>query len=284
MKITATLLTLFTLFLRQLLPAQESTYLSLPEGAVARLGKGTINAVQYSPDGTYLAVATSIGIWLYDTTTYQVEHSQNGEVDLFTGHTGSVLSIAFSPNGKLLASGGRDNTVRLWNMETDEITKLYGHRGWIYSVAFRPDGRTLAVGSWDKTVVLWKEVTRDNTVQWEHNQTLYGHTGPVYSVAFSPDGSVLASGSEDKTVRLWETVTWHQKRMLTGYTSGVYNVAFRPDGGVLATGSPVNTAWVWDTETWEQLGWTFAAGMNWIDSIVFSPDGTTIASTSVGKR
>ena len=140
--------------------AQEYTQWGLPEGAIARLGKGTINAVQYSPDGAYLAVATSIGIWLYDTTTYQVENSRNGEADLFIGHTDSVLSIAFSPNGKLLASGSRDNTVRLWNMETDEITKLYGHRGWIYSVAFSPDGRTLAVGSWDKTVVLWKEVTR----------------------------------------------------------------------------------------------------------------------------
>ena len=146
MKVTVTLLTLFALF-SPITPAQESTQLNLPEGAIARLGKGSIHAIQYSPDGTRLAVAGSVGIWIYDTTTHR-------EVALFTGHTGSVLSIAFSPDGKFLAGGCRDDTVRLWNIETDEITTLTGYRGWVYSVAFSPDGRTLASGSWDDTVVL----------------------------------------------------------------------------------------------------------------------------------
>ena len=151
MKITATLLMLLVLFLPNTYP-QESTHLNLPTSAIVRLGKGSIHAIQYSPDGTRLAVAGSVGIWLYDTTTHQ-------EVALFTGHTGSVLSIAFSPDGKFLAGGGRDDTVRLWNIETDEITTLTGYRGWVYSVAFSPDGRTLASGSWDDTVVLWEAAT-----------------------------------------------------------------------------------------------------------------------------
>ena len=172
MKITVALLTLLVLF-SLTTPAQESTHLNLPEGAVARLGKGSINAIQYSPDGTRLAVATSIGIWLYDTTTYQ-------EVALFTGHTGSVLSMAFSPDGKFLASGGRDDTVRLWDIETDEITTLTGYRGWIYSVAFSPDGSALASGSEDKTVRLWETVT------WHQKRMLTGYTSGVYNVAFRP--------------------------------------------------------------------------------------------------
>jgi WD40 repeat protein len=108
MKITMTLLTFFALF-SPITPAQESTHLNLPEGAVARLGKGSINAVQYSPDGARLAVATSIGIWLYDTTTYR-------EVALLAGHTDDGYDVAFSPDGATLASGSWDSTVLLWKI------------------------------------------------------------------------------------------------------------------------------------------------------------------------
>ena len=121
----------------------------LPEGATLRLGKGTIREIAYSPNGTLLAVASSIGIWLYDTATYD-------EVALLTGHTEPVDSLAFSPDGSTLASGSLDTTVRLWDAATGErLNTLTGHKNWVRSVAFSPDGTTLASGSRDGTVLLW---------------------------------------------------------------------------------------------------------------------------------
>ena len=139
MKTTMTLLTLLVLFLPNTYP-QEYTQLSLPEGAVARFGKGGLAGIQYSPDGTRLAVASTIGIWLYDTTTHR-------EVALLTGHTDTVFNVAFSPDGKTLASGSRDGTVRVWDTVTGEHKRtLTGHQRWVTSVAFSPDGKVLASG------------------------------------------------------------------------------------------------------------------------------------------
>ena len=182
MKTTVTLLILFTLFSPNIF-AQDYARWELPKGATARLGKGSVNEIQYSPDGTRLAVASSIGIWFYDTSTYQ-------EIALFTGHTEAVNSVSFSPDGRTLASGSDDKTIRLWDAVTGEHKHtLTGHTRAVRGMAFSPDGRTLASGSEDRTVRLW------NTLTGEHKHTLTGHTSRVLSVAFSPDGQTLASGS-----------------------------------------------------------------------------------------
>ena len=127
MRTTVTSFIVFTLFSLNTF-AENYTQFSLPEGAKARLGKGTIREIQYSPDGTRLAVASSIGIWLYDTTTLQVENSprlhrdrRNGAVALLTGHTDWVYSVVFSPDGNTIASGSRDTTVRLWDARTGTL-------------------------------------------------------------------------------------------------------------------------------------------------------------------
>ena len=162
----------------------------LPEGVKAHLGKGVINEIQYSPDGTRLAVASGIGIWLYDTATHQ-------EIALFTGHTEMVSSVAFSPDGGTLASGSSDAISRLWDAVTGTHKWiLTGHTNVVVSVTFSPDGGTLASGS-SKEIRLWDAVTGT------HKHTLTGHTLDVTSVAFSLDGRTLASGSWDGTVRLW---------------------------------------------------------------------------------
>ncbi|NEO61171.1 MAG: WD40 repeat domain-containing protein [Moorea sp. SIO4G2] len=112
-------------------------------------------------------------------------------------HSGWVLSVSFSPNGKSLASGGEDSTVKLWNLETTEAQILNGHLDIVISVSFSPDGKILASASNDRTVKLWK--VADGTLL----QTLEGHSGWVNSISFSPDGKTLASASEDNTLKLW---------------------------------------------------------------------------------
>ena len=255
--------------------AQDYTRWGLPEGALARLGKGSSGggdpAVVWSPDGTSLAVASSIGIWLYDADT-------GAEVALLTGHTSDVRSVAFSPDGKTLASGSArfDNTVRLWDVQTgEEGITLTGHTYSVSSVAFSPDGITLASGSeWsENTIRLWDVQTGEERI------TLTGHTSHVLSVVFSPDGKTLASGSGDKTIRLWDVQTGEERFILTGHTWQVLSVAFSPDGNTLASGSFDQTIRLWDVQTGEER--TTLTGHTWqVLSVAFSPDGKTLASGS----
>ena len=127
----------------------DITKLHLPEGAVTRLGKGRISDIAYSPDGSLLAVAGSIGIiWLYNAQTSE-------EINMLIGHTDWVLSVVFSPDGQTIANGD-GNTVRLWDAKTGvEKQKLTGHTGQVDSVVFSPDGQMLASNSSDGTVLLW---------------------------------------------------------------------------------------------------------------------------------
>ena len=129
--------------------AEDSHQWHLPDGAKMRLGKGGVNGITYSPDGTTLAVASNIGIWIYDAQTGK-------ELNLITGNTGWVNSVAFNHDGTTIASGSEDNTIRLWNAKTGaHIRTLSEHTDSVHSVSFSPDGNTIASGSLDGTVLLW---------------------------------------------------------------------------------------------------------------------------------
>ena len=243
----------------------------LPEGAIARLGKGRINEVAFSPDGSLLAVASSIGIWLYDAATSR-------ELALLLGHTSEVTSVSFSPDGSTLASGSADGTVKLWDVATRRnIATLRGHRNNVTSVSFSPDGSTLASGARYGTVKLWDVATRRNIA------TLEAHTstrGGVLSVSFSPDGSTLASGSHDDTVvKLWDVATRRNIATLEGHRNNVTSVSFSPDGSTLASGARYGTVKLWDVATRRNIA-TLEGHRNNVTSVSFSPDGSTLASGS----
>ncbi|MEH2059785.1 MAG: NB-ARC domain-containing protein [Nostoc sp.] len=186
----------------------------------------------------------------------------------------SISSVAFSPNGKLLATGDADGKTYLWQVDDGKLLfTCTGHSSWVKSVAFSPDGQTLASGSDDQTVKLW-DIRNGNCLT-----TLQGHSNWVRSVAFSPDGQTLASGSEDQTVKLWDVHTRKCLKTLQGNTNRVRSVAFSPDGQTLASGSEKQTIKLWDIRNGECLT-TLEGHSNWVRSVAFSPDGQILASGS----
>lgn len=173
--------------------AQDSPQWGIPDGAKVRFGKGEISELQYSPDGTRLAVASSIGIWLYDTATYQ-------ETALLNGHTYFVKCVAFSPDGRTIASGSWDYTIRLRDTDTGKPLLTLNHGDWIVSVAFSPDGRTIASAG-SGSIRLWNART-GKLLHILRDGMDGGWRSLVDSVAFSPDGGTIASAIGDKSIRL----------------------------------------------------------------------------------
>ncbi|MDP6634657.1 MAG: protein kinase [Phycisphaerae bacterium] len=182
--------------------------------------------------------------------------------------------VAFSPDGKHLAGGSIDKTIKLWDTTTGkELLTFEGHSAPAPSVAFSPDGKRLASGSMDKTIKLWDATTGKELLTFE------GHSGGVISVAFSPDGKRLASGGEDDTIQLWDAVSGKDLLTFKGHSGDVYSVVFSPNGKQLASGSFDNTVKLWDTTTGKEL-LTLKGHSGDVLSIAFSPDGKRLASGS----
>ncbi len=235
---------------------------------------------------------------------------------IFSDTFSNILSVAFSPDGQLLAAGTA--TGEIWVYQAQRGTPLFtchGHRDGVWSLAFNPQGSTLISGSDDQTVRVWDLTSHDclmllnlhtNRVRavafhpngkifvsgsddktiraWDANSgacfaLLSGHTGRVWSLAFSPNGNLLASGSTDQSVRLWDVASGACTRILTGHSHNVRSVVFHPGGRTLASGGDDRAVRLWESDSGKCLE-TFKVHTNHVWSVAFSPNGRMLASAS----
>ena len=347
--------------------AEDYTKWELPKLAKARLGKGGINVMQFSPDGALLAVGSNIGVWLYDVKTgkeltmfpgkcQSLAFSPDGrflangggrfsgnELQLWEVATGqkmpfndalsSASVVRFSEDGKVLTSvegwgntirkidvetgestvknfenrsetritlpepyalthdkfvvGGRRTKIELWDVTTGKMLSIFDEIGedkHVIALAFSPDGTRLASvskntnGNIKTTLRLWDTTGNDKPIILRN--IFRKQTGWTNVLAFSPDGKMLASGSTDKKVRLWSTTTGRLIGRLTGHINGIASLTFSPEGTTLASSSTDGAVLFWNTETKNRLPTRITGHTGYVKAVTFLKDNTTLASVA----
>jgi WD40 repeat protein len=241
---------------------------ALPPGALFRIGDATLTGapLALSPDGKLLAAVSRDTVRLLETATAR----QRARL---SGHDGAIAALAFSADGRLLASAGADGTVQLWDPAAGRaVRQLRGHTRAVRAVAFAPDGKLLASAGEDGTLRFW-DVASGQPLR----QVKVSKQG-LFAVAFAPDGKTLATGGGDKTVRLWDVATRTEWRRIEGQRGGVHSLAFSPDGRTLAcsTWNRDQSVHLWDVATGRAL--PAPEGMaHYVGAVAFSPDGKVVA-------
>jgi LPXTG-site transpeptidase (sortase) family protein len=217
-----------------------------------------------------------IGLLIFSPVLIQAQQDTPAVTQITALHvfTGSLDAVAFSPDGTLIASGGRDNAVRLWDTESGENTRIFeGHDDWVTRVVFSPDGALLASGARDDTVRLWDVETGAVL------QTIHFHNDDVTGLAFTPDGKVLASGSRDGTIRIGPVGSDAVSATLKNFGGPVWDIVFSPDGTTLASASEDGTIWLWGLWGEEGVWLVPLRGHDGpVMSLAYAPDGETLLS------
>ncbi len=289
--------------------AEDNTQVGLPDGAIARLGKGGINIMRFSPDGSYLAVGTDVGVWLYE-----LPHAK--ETALFTGHTGHVNALAFSPDGKYLASGGFNNPIiQVWDVESKRkhsaitisddhnvisnlafygrtLISIDGAGGFSYwnidtgsklssikfedfcdVYAFSDDGSRLVGADREISIHLWDTTTNVKELTFERNWQ--GDDNDVLALAISPENHIIANAGGNKTIQLWDSNKDAELAILSGHDAWITALAFSEDGKTLASGDAGKVIKLWDLEKQEERV-TLTGHKNTINALTFAPIGTPL--------
>jgi len=250
------------------LPAQMYTLAASPDGkTLATGGCGAFKGQQIYRN------CTEGMIFLWDLATQQLRGSP------FKGHEKVILSLAFSPNGKLLASGSEDQTINIWDVKSGKVLQtLKEHKGPVQTLAFSPDGKTLASGSVDQTLILWDVKTGKML-----DSPLTEHTDTIWSIAFSPDGKLLASGSRDKTLIFWDVAKRKPLGKPLPQAGFLRSVTFSPDGKYLAVGGEDTNVTLWDVAKQQIVGQPLVGHTSTVYDLAFSPDSKLLISASADK-
>ncbi|MFE3203256.1 hypothetical protein [Embleya sp. NPDC059237] len=224
-----------------------------------------VSEVAYSPDGTLASVGRDGKVVLWDSV-------RRVRLATLTDHPGWLRAVAFSRDGRSMATGGDDGRVVVWDVaQRRPRATMTGYGASIKSVAFGADGRTVAAAGDNGTTAVW------DVESGQRRLTLTGHAGRVWSVEFSPDGRTIATCGADHTARLWRAEDGAPLTVLTGHTASVDSVVFSPDGTLLATGSRDRTAQLWDIAHGTSVAVLRGHDAE-VRAVAFSPDGRTLAS------
>jgi eukaryotic-like serine/threonine-protein kinase len=194
----------------------------------------------------------------------------------YRGHTDRITSVAWSPNGKYIASGSLDETARIWPVNSGDHSQPFiyrGHAAGVKSLTWSPDSIRVASGSQDKTVQVW------GALSGEHVAIYHGHTGFVNTVAWSPNGKYIATGAADATVRMWDVASGKQMYVYRGHRAGVNSIVWSPDSQQIASGASDKTVQILDAMTGNHR-YTYRGHIDTVSSVSWSPDGKYIASGS----
>jgi WD40 repeat protein len=274
-------------------PTPSEPLPAAPELAEEPANKAPVAALAYSPPGAELFLARG---GLHKVELFKVDPDTGVAVPkcVLDGHAEMVRALAFSPDGTLLAAAGgrpgRGGELKLWKVADQSLVRtIEGHKDNILDLAFSPDGKRIATASYDKTVAVWNVETGDRVL------TLENHVDAVYAVAYSPDGSRIASGAGDRTVKIWDAESGALFITISDSLDAVLSLAFSPSGGQLAGAGADKMIRIWDkgdpSAPFQQtdvsagkLRQSTFAHDGAVLKIDYSPDGSTIYSTSEDKR